>query len=175
MWSVFGRMYSQLLLTSTVLMLVYEWHPQYLFRFGASRKQHPLPSHFWKVFQRPRPCSTINSSEAAHLWRPDLKTVAFLKLIISKFTKPVELVVNSCAGICSTAREFMRLPEHHRYVRCCIDSAVVEAEHPAVNITYLTQFLNNGSDITSSDVVLPAVRMYKKSMKRLNPMHFVDK
>lgn len=68
----------------------------------------------------------------------------------------------------------MLLPNLHQYVRCCRDSAIVELPKLAVVLTYATKVLNNGSDITESDVVLSGARVYKESVERRNARTFVD-
>lgn len=73
------------------------------------------------------------------------------------------------------ARVCMLLPKQFRFLRCDRNSAVFEVVKSAVILTYETQLLNDGSDITARGEVLSAARAYKESMERFKARRFVDK
>lgn len=107
------------------------------------------------------------------MWRPEQTNFVSLKHINTNFTIPGELVVKLCTGNFSTASVFILLPKD-LFLGRYDNSSVVEAAKPFVVLTYATQLLNNGSDITASDDVLSAASVHKDSMKRLNARKVVD-
>lgn len=56
-------------------------------------------------------------------------------------------------------RAAIMLPKHLRFVECDRDSASAKTGNFAVFLTYATQLLSNGSDITVSDELLSAARV----------------
>lgn len=51
----------------------------------------------------------------------------------------------------------------------------VEAANSVVALAYATQLLNYGSEITASDEVLSAARVYKAAIERLKAKRFVNR
>lgn len=69
----------------------------------------------------------------------------------------------------------MILPNHRQLKRFGGKSSVAEASSSAFVLTCATQLFNDVFDITASDEVLSADKVYKEAMKRLDARKFVDK
>lgn len=72
--------------------------------------------------------------------RPEHTVIACLKIIITTFTKPDELVVKLCAGVFSIPREGMMLPIHRSFVVYDMESAILVASKEAFALIYATKF-----------------------------------
>lgn len=125
----------------------------------------PFPGELFFKIKRPGGPSLKRRQP---MWRPEQNTIASMKLIVKKFTKPGELVIYPCAGTFSTSHAFMLLAEH----RCCVgggdDSEPCIVAKPPVVLTFATQVLSKYSDVIGDEISVAAVKVYKKAMYKLN-------
>lgn len=95
------------------------------------------------------------------MWRPEQKSVLWMKDLIRRFTKRGDWVMDYCAVTCPTAKAFLLLGEHRKFVSCHSDSELIHAAEPDLLLTFLLRALNPKSDITVHKEVRAIAEAFK--------------
>lgn len=97
-------------------------------------------------------------------WRPEQKSIMLMKDLVSKFSSPGAVVMDTFCGTLSTAKACLSLHKHRKFVGCDIDSACIDASLPGLLLIFAKQCLNDDSDITVDYEVQEAAKLYISSM-----------
>ena len=121
----------------------------------CTKTTHPLWTNV--VCNVPRlPTSEIvkvrNSVESGkfRMLRPEQKNISVMKDIVSKFSKPGDLVMDPFSGTCSTAKACLSLNKHRRFVGCELDENCLKQSIEGVLKVFAEQVLSDTSDIHGS-------------------------
>lgn len=98
------------------------------------------------------------------LLRPEQKSIDWMMDLVSKFTKPGELVVDNCTGTSATAKPCMLLPQHRRFVGCAKDSDCFQEVLPSVVEVFPRQIKGTNSDIEGKEEVVASAKIFVEAM-----------
>jgi len=100
--------------------------------------------------------------------RAEQKNIDWMMDIISKFTKPGDIVVDMFSGTFPTAKACMKLDKHRRFVGCDLDYKCIKFSMESLVRTYAEQLLNPSSDIEGNDELVADASSYLKGLSRLD-------
>lgn len=95
---------------------------------------------------------------------PEQKFLEWMICLVSKFCKAVELVLDTCASTFSTVKTCFHIIEHHRFDGCVKDSLYYLDAFPSVLELYAKQVSSVESEITESDEVVDASKLFEQKM-----------
>ena len=112
----------------------------------------------------------VNSNDRPKMLRPEQKSVALLKTIISKYSQPGDIVFDPFAGSYSTGRSCMSLLSHRRCIMGDQDERCGKFSMRQLVEVYARQILNEESDITGTDDLKACAATYVHQMDKINAL-----
>lgn len=109
-------------------------------------------------------CSDPACSGKRMMVRPEQKSASWMMDIMSKFSRPEKLVVDTCAGTMSTAKACLALPQHGRFVGCEEYSMCSVKSLLSLVKVHAEQVLNLEPDLVGSDKAVEAYRVFIGAM-----------
>lgn len=100
------------------------------------------------------------------MWRPEQKNV-WMEVLMRRLSRPVDMVMNSCAGMCSTANVCMLHAEYRKFVKCDVDYELLTAAETDPVLTFVSQLPKPESDISGSAAVKVAAMVLKEERAAL--------
>lgn len=118
---------------------------------------HVPPEQLFVVSERER-------SGRNRVMRSEQMSVAWMQDILSMVSKAEQEEVDPCAGTSATVKKYMILPPHCEFVGCEIDTDCYNQTSISLLGTISTQVLNENWDITGSNEIREAAKLF------VNPM-----
>lgn len=84
--------------------------------------------------------------------------------MLMNFSNSGQFALDTCAGAFSTTNTFMMLPKHCDFVKCEIEGECYNQSSLAVVDTFSEQAPNNDYDVTVSEGVVDAVKVFVGAM-----------
>lgn len=94
------------------------------------------------------------------LMRSEHDKTAWMKHILLKFTKPVNLVVDTCAGTFSVAKACMLSPKRRRFKGNEVNPSCMTKPILQLILLHARQMLSKNSDIDGKEGVPPSANVY---------------
>lgn len=101
-----------------------------------------------KTWVRRDPCNSATLKWRNPMWNPEQETIACMKLVVKKLTKPGDRVMNPFSGTFSVAHACMLLSQHWRFVRGDDYFELVIPAKPPVVLTFATKVLKKDCGVT---------------------------
>ena len=100
--------------------------------------------------------------------RSEQKSLALLKELIARFSKPGDFVVDLFSGTFSTAVAAFTLPQHRRFAGCELDSTCFEHAKLRAVQQFSQVLLGKATDIKVPQAILDAAVLVRQSVKENN-------